>query len=570
MKRVAALVGLLLVGWALPAEARPAKQKKPALRGASGPKTVKAPVSVAALEPAQVLYRTQEWAFINRGASDGLKKNQALALSRAGRKIGTCTVDTVNEHSASCRAASAQVGDRFVLERKAVALAKVRPALPSEGELGRRWQTAATAPYVHVEFDGEQDGAAFLRRPYARVWAQHTTFAPTASASGPFQVQQLDAALLELPVWNGLSVSADVSVWVYGRRPVEFRSPLKDSPQLFVRELSVRWQPDQAPLVVRVGRVRLYAVPGLQSVDGAQVGWRGRDGRFEAGGYAGLLPDASTLLPTLSSWAVGAYGFGTFTNGEGTRGLWFQPRARAGWTVRPVVGSRFEVSAALGLWWASRISVLTQLDLSALGNGATESGVGFDNAVADIALHATSDVSLGISGRYRGGTSVEALPEGAVIPLTRSVHASAWTSVVLSSLTSLRVFGGLAKEFAPNLLQAYVGSELAFRTLLGGRLWAALGYQEEPGWLWGRTAYGQLQWRPGHAVSVTARGAWFQRALAGGWENEVGATAGLDVRPWRWLQLRASGFFRLPIAGTASSGARSPALTGTLGLGAEL
>ena len=570
MRRTAALVSLALVGWAFSVEARPARQKKPALRGAGLTKSAKAPTSVAALEPAQVLYRTQELAFINRGASDGLKKGQALVLSRLGRKTGTCTVDTVNEHSASCQGPTAKVGDRFTLERKAVALPTVQPALPNEGELERRWQTATATPQVLIDFDGEEESALTTRRPYARVWAQHTTFAATASASGPFQVQQLDAALLELPVWNGLSVSADVAVWVYERRPVEFRSPLKGSPQLFVRELSVRWQPAQAPLVARVGRVRLYAVPGLQAVDGAQVGWRDREGRFEAGGYAGLLPDASTLLPTLSSWAVGAYGFGTFTNGEGTRGVWFQPRGRAGWTVRPVVGSRFEVSAALGLWWASHLSVLTQLDLSALGNGAAESGVGFDNAVADIALHATSDLSFGISGRYRGSTTVEALPEGAVIPLTRSVHMSAWSSVVLSSLTSLRFFGGLAKEFAPNLLQAYVGSELAFRTLLGGRLWAALGYQEEPGWLWGRTAYGQLQWRPGHAVNVTARGAWFQRALAGGWENEVGATAGLDVHPWRWLQLRASGFFRLPIGGSASSEARSPALMGTVGMGAEL
>jgi hypothetical protein len=555
------------------AAAKPARRKRLTPRVPTAKTTAAPPPSIAAFEPAQVLYLTADRAFINRGARDGVKAGQSAPLFRSGRKVSVCVVDSVADHSASCAVKNAQVGDRLNIDRKAAAVVTPRPALPTEAELARRRGLADSVPTAVVDFDGTSLALGPAR--YGRVRLSHSTFADLGSAAGPFQVQTLDATLFDLPLKGGFAASADLSVINYSRRPAEFRSPQKGSPLLWVRELALTWQPDTVPVVARLGRIRLRHAPGLSVLDGAQLGWRAGEGRYELGVFGGAIPDALALTPRPSSWTAGAYGMGTFASGSGADGWWFQPKARAGWAVRPVLGSRFETSAAVGWWWGARLSVQTQLDLSTAGAVAVEGPLSIDGASLDVAGRLGERLRISVSGRYRGILAAEALPLGATLPMTRSAHCAGAVSYDLSPTVTLKFFGGVAKEFVPGLAQGYAGTELSLPTVLSGRLWAAIGYQEEPGWVWGRSAYAQAQWLPGSAFSLFARAGWYGRTLGALFEHDLGVTVALDARPWRWVFFRASGLVRAPLAAgevdEAESTARaSPSLMGTITLGAEM
>lgn len=550
---------------------KPAKRKR-AAQAAAASRSNAAVASVAALEPAQVLYVTTDRAFINRGARDGLAAGTSVPLMRGGRKVGVCSFDNVGDHSASCPIKVAKRGDRLSIERRAATPALPRAPLPNEAELARRLQAVETAQIPLVDFaDGSQTAAP--KGTLGRVALSHTTFSNVGAGFGPFQIQQLDATLFELPLGRGLSVAADVSVIYNGRRPEGFRAPQKGTALLWVRELSIAWQPATLPFVARAGRIRLRSTLGLQMLDGVQVGWRGSGGLFEAGLYAGLLPEALALTPS-TAWAAGTYGLGTWTFGEGAKGLWLQSRARAGWTVRPSLGSRLEANLGWGMWWATRFSTLAQVDLSGASSVSPAEPVSVDSASLDVGARLGENFRLNLFGRYRGARLSETLPIGATFPLTRSIHAGASTSVDVSTWLALRIYGGSANELGTTLGQYFAGLEVSAPRLARGRLWAALGYQEEPGWVWGRSAYAQAHWRPGKAFSLMVRAAWFQRLLGTGLENDIGSTAAFEVRPARWLFVKASGMARAPILASAEddgAGPRRPvSVVGTLTLGGEI
>ena len=86
-----------------------------------------------------------------------------------------------------------------------------------------------------------------------------------------------------------------------------------------------------------------------------------------------------------------------------------------------------------------------------------------------------------------------------------------------------------------------------------------VGYQEELGWLRGRTAWLQLTVVPISRLRILARGSWFHQQLSLGDEgiagHELGAALMVDlaVNRWLWFRLTALGHGQAGVA-TLSGG----------------
>ena len=135
-RSLALALALLVLGWSGAADAAKRRGGKRHLRrlkaraaavvtrAAAPTEVAAAPVAVAAPAPApaaptsgsrlgRVQMVTDRRAYLDRGAVDGLVAGQALAIARAGRPIGSCTLEVVGDHEATCTGHRLRVGDMF-------------------------------------------------------------------------------------------------------------------------------------------------------------------------------------------------------------------------------------------------------------------------------------------------------------------------------------------------------------------------------------------------------------------------------------------------------------------------
>lgn len=541
----------LVLAWlalSLAAEARPRRPR--AAPGSSEGPGVLATGKLGS-GPGQVTYLTADGVYIDRGAADGLKAGDKVQLVRSGRALGACTVGQLNEHTAVCSGgAGFTVGDRISVERKAEAPATPLAPVPDARQLASRLAAVEAAPVGLVEFAGGApvgSGAAST----VQVTISHTTFSDLSSANGPYQLQRVDAALNELHLWRGLHVSADLSVLNWSRRPAIFRSPLKGTPQVFVRRAEVSWHERGGVVRAALGRVWTRGTPGLSVLDGAQAGLTTRDGQLEAGAFGGALPDPLSLGFSAGSWAVGAYAFGRFFRGTGADAIWVQPELRAGWSMRNGIGGRFEVAASLHGW------VGRNFDLHLMAQAGLGAVNALDVARVDLGVRASDRFRLLAALRYRGTPGGEVLEVGSLFFGARAVHADGQVLFEVSRGLVLAISGGYARDFDTGLSSGRVGPELQLPTLFGkGGL--AFGYSEELGWIRGRSGYAQVTLVPHWRVRLIARGVWLNQqgpsdGLAG---HELGATASFEARfaPWLWLRLSGLVRARLDKTGAAAQG----------------
>jgi hypothetical protein len=111
-----------------------------------------------------------------------------------------------------------------------------------------------------------------------------------------------------------------------------------------------------------------------------------------------------------------------------------------------------------------------------------------------------------------------------------------------ASFFAVALVGGLAQELTPAatpgpLSRTYAGPEFAIPRLFGDAGGAALGYQEELGWLRGPTAYVQTTLLPASRLLLLVRGSYFEDRADGalGVTREIGAFLHASYALGSWL-----------------------------------
>ncbi len=496
----------------------------------------------------QVTYLTSDGVYIDRGSAEGLKPGDKVQMVRSGRALGSCAVTTVSEHSAVCSGTGFALGDRISVERKPEAPATPLAPVPDVKEIAHRLEVVEAAPVELVDFVGGAPVGSGAASTFA-VTISHMSASNFGSDDGPYHVQRIDAAVRDFHVWRGLHVSADVSAVNWAQRPADFRSPLKGSPQLFVRQLEVSWHEPGSIWRAALGRLWTRGTPGLSTLDGAQGGLVTRDGRAEAGVYGGALPEPYNLGLSNGSWAAGAYGFGRFFWGQGADAIWLQPELRAGWSNRTGVGGRLEIAASLHGW------VGRNFDLHLMAQGGVGDATALDLARVDLGVRGGERFRLLASMRYRGMPGGELIEPGALMGGARAIHADGQVFLELNPSLVVVVVGGWARDWDTGLESGRVGPELQLPRLFG-RGGLAIGYGEELGWIRGRTAYVQATLVPHWRVRIIARatGHNYNSPSDGLSGSEVGGYASVEARFATFLWMRVNGLIRTRVDGTGTSG----------------
>lgn len=545
------LIALLVGGVAL---AKPKRVPPPPRR----PGAPEGTAATANQGPGQVTFLTTTTAYLDRGLVDRLAVGSGLTVTRAGRLVGRCTIATISDRWSTCSAQQLKVGDRLAVERE-LPLPPPAPApVPDGAELQVRKQRVEAEDVPLVDFAGGGGGLLGRGTRFVSLAASHTTWVNLASANGPFHVQRIDVGVYDVPIWRGLHGSADLTVLNFSQRPENARSP-NGTPVLLVRQLELSFHTPSLPLIAQVGRTWTRYTPGLLMLDGAQAGWRNKDDTFEVGGYGGLLPDPVSLsvstqrrdpstlqwVSTLQ-WTVGAFVMARFEADRGAKSSLFQVEAHLGYAERAMVPGRLELGAAAHAWLTRSFDAHLQLELGALS--AVAPGL-VDAVRLDFGWRPTETIRLYAGGRYQGAVAADILEPG--VTLTggqRAIHADAGLTVELSPRLWLGASTGAASDFASGLTQVHLGPELTLAGLLRGTTCLTLGYQEELGWLRGRTAWLQLTFVPVTRLRILARGSWFNQQLEAGAEgiagHELGAALMVDLAITRWLWVRATALGR--------------------------
>jgi hypothetical protein len=537
-------LGLLLVAVLGASEAHAARMKKamvipPRTTGGKG----------------AVRYVSSMLAFLDRGAADGLTAGRELSFTRSGRVVGSCVVDVVEQHFATCITDKLKKGDRFSFPRMAELPPPGPPvALSSPEMIAARRQTLLAATPSLVDFRAQEEDVALHH-----VWVAlgSTGYGNFVGTGGPFALTRLDATARDVELWGGLKFSADLSVYSSSDRTVPYRSPMASVLMVQLRQLELEFRRPDVPFSAALGRVWLRDVPGLLVLDGAQAAFRPTE-NVQLGAYGGLLPDGLSLAIAPDQLAVGAFGSVRAESGHGDDALVGMAALRAGYAVRTQLGARFEVGAAGHLYSGKALDAHASADV---GLGLTPDAIsGVDGARVDVGWRPLDALSLSVSGRYRGLSPSAVWDLGVVSPGRRAVHADVLATYglgagVLFGLTA----GGAVDVDGGAMTQGRAGPELAFPALFGRYGGVSFAYAEELGWLRGRSASAQVTLLGLGLVRITSRTTWFQQDASGDLVSDLGESVFVEVRPSEWMWIRGSASARTALDPT-NDGSRTAGL----------
>ncbi len=545
------LVAILIFGAALPAQSRP--------RGARVPKFERdrnlqnrrqlppRDKATASANQGEVTYLTSTHAYLSRGESSGLGVGAKVTFASKTSIRRACTIDAASAHWSRCATAALRLGDRFVLTPlKSGAEAASPPPITSD-EVQIQWRSELDrSPWLlTVDRRGTTLDGLDLS---ANAALSHTTYSNLASSAGPHQIQRVDVGAFDVEIYRGLRASIDASVWSFSRRPATFRSTLRNTPVLVVRQLEVSFRRSDVSLFGKVGRTWLHYAPGLLTIDGAQAGWHRQDNAIETGIFGGLLPNASSMAFDSTQWALGAFAMGRIVADRSSIFQLTQFEARAGWAVKNSLGGRFEVGLAAHAYAGRRFDAHAVVEL---GLGATQGPGALDAARLYFGWRPIEAVRVLGGARYRGVSPNGIVEIGSLSSAQRTLHADMSALVDASSRIWIGISGGVATDFASSFMQARVGPELTLSSLLGRGGGVSIGYAEEAGWIRGRNAWLQGSVLVASRVRVLARTQWFQQQFvantAGLTGNELGALVSIDVGVFRWLSLRAFASGRMQV-----------------------
>ena len=256
-------------------------------------------VSAAAGGRGHVLSVTQARAYLDAGSEEGLAPGAAVELERNGRRVGSCRVEEVSDHHASCAGAGLRAGDAFFLAPRPVAPPKELPAPLSAAEQARLLAAVAAAPLAQVEFKAAP-GAGGAARPSAEVEVAYASW--RSNVAGTDEQAQVDVTIRDLALSRNLSLSVDMSArrWI-SRHSTTFIPG--ETTQLLVWQAELDYRDPARPFSAQLGRVRPWLLPGAQaSADTASrtpSSARAVPSRILASAFRG---SAATTRSTCAAW----------------------------------------------------------------------------------------------------------------------------------------------------------------------------------------------------------------------------------------------------------------------------
>jgi hypothetical protein len=495
-----------------------------------------------------VLFATDKRAYLNRGVVDGLAAGQSIALIRRGRSVGTCTVETVFDHHATCTGAHPKAGDGFhasagtVARPRAVLLSSLAP-VEDEQTLRVRAQTLAEATYEKVDFNHAH---ASVSRVRATLVPEFVLWHSGSNPDGDTMLERLDGAVQAYDMGgSGLDFSAAFSAMRWQTRADTSRFRPNSQTQFYLWEAEVTRRHEDANTVVAVGRMWPWHTPGLTMLDGVQIGRRNRSRSAEAGIYAGMLPLALSTWPSSDSWATGAYGTMVQTGSkdgsfrllreEARLGVWSQP------STKLVTDADLLTQAWMGIWNLS-------LGGRALLAPSVRSGVQLDRAVLTLGARPTARAGANLHLRYLGAPLPATVTLVGEIPTSRGLlSAYADTFWNVSAGISLRAFGSFNQERDTRQWIATSGAEVRWPRVFDG---LAVGGEGETGWMRGGLVYGQLANRFGERLHLLSRlsisASEFRTTPSAASLAELGGYLHLEGALATWVRLRAWSTLRMP------------------------
>ena len=408
-------------------------------------------------------------------------------------------------------------------------MAKPLPPLPTEEELARRAAAAAAGPVVPIEFKATGPAVAALQAPravVAEVDLAHTSWLTTSN--GPTTVEHLDLSVHGATLARGLTADVDLRAEHWTSRSVERFRP-NESNRVYVWQAQLDWEPSSR-LGLLAGRVLPWAIPGATVMDGAVLQLRG-DG-LSGGVFGGLVPNYDTLYPTVDRYTGGAF---WSVDKRFANGLVLRQEGRLAVVHMPELGTRGELEATAAAYAGAAFDLLATIRLGA--GGLIQADGMVDGGRVEASWRPAKRLATTVAFEYGGLAVPQAAAPSAFATTTRRGDAS-----VFWDQTSWRfgLTGGASRDLANGTQRAWVGPELQLPTLLASRLALSTGYQEEVGWLSGRSAFVQALYRPWDPLRIVARASWLHESNLAITQDEAGLYLAVAAELSRHLGLRLS------------------------------
>jgi hypothetical protein len=560
IRALAVLLAAAALAW--PAAAGAASGQHRRTRGRAGASDVAptvvarsaaAPRSPAAAGGGRVQFVTDKRAYLDRGGSDGLAPGQSLALTRAGRAVGSCTLDSISRHSATCVGGRPRPGDTFRLSRargnrpESQARVPVLAAVTDAEILAGRASQIADGPIEKVDFTGKRAFRGHTTadvRPGFGVW-----FTPADPRSSGYSEERLDGAIHGVPIWaTGFQFDGAFTAVRWSGPPGLQRFGDPKGAQFYLWEAEVAHRLRDGGTVAAVGRLWPLHAPGLTVLDGVQLGRQSRDRSAEGGVYGGLVPTAATVAPSAETWTAGLYGaLAQVADRRATVRL-AREEARVG-VWRGTVSGVVTEAEGLAETWVGPVVV------GAGGRGRLAARDGgrptLEHAHVDLTLRPSLDVSAGLHLRYVGSQLLAEAPLRAEVPAAGgAVHAVVDGKWDLSPRLGVAARAAAHRDAETGHQQLQGGAELRLPRLLRGAGGVWLGGDVQQGWIQGEAVYLQLLAHHDEAIRIVARvsfdGTRFDTASETWNLHELGGYLDIEgaVRPWLrlrvWSLLRAA------------------------------
>lgn len=511
----------------------------------------------------RVKYATGKRAYLNVGASDGVQKLDNLPLVHSGKRAGSCTVDIVSDNASSCIAESATAGDSCKVlhappnkPSPPVVAATPSSAAPTASTQAQIDRALESAPVDRVVFHGNSTASVRGQSLFVATIG-HSTW--TTFDGSHYEQERIDLQLRGVSLrFGGFRAYAALTAIVASVRPTEQRFRPNDIAQVYVWQTEISSREHGRPFAFAIGRIWPHFAPGLPMLDGAQVGWRKRDGSVEVGVLGGMLPDPSTLYPAYRRWLAGVY-YGHVWNPRNAAGplRLVLNEGRINIRETSTAGLQLESEMSLLFSFGKRFDFATAARAT-LGAGSWSSP-SFEAARVHFNVRPTERLRVAGSFRYLGARATDYDGLGTMYSLGRQYYGT--LDLVGDILPWLGVSVGAQVQhdaLSTNGRQTVQG-EVAFRKLPRRGGGVAIGYQESFGWLRGHAVYLQYTNAEIDRVRFMMRATYAedQPIPDSSWHREVSVNLFGEVRLVRWLALRLSTVARVVVANPAGGGGES-------------
>ncbi len=502
--------------------------------------------------------------FLDRGHSDGVVIGSSIDIKSRGRVVGSCTVDAAAGHSARCAFADAKakvprVGERVVYPRVSPTTEAPLPPPPpplDDDVLEDARATILAASMPKVAYTAKRAtlpgitnrlDVGVRAQSWAVVGANDSVFVRPAVDVGARGV---------VPFVPGLygSVAGRVRSDVIAPDSKRFRAEVPA--ELLVYEAMVGLQAGRGGITGSLGRFRPAKAPGVSLIDGASLGYVGFGGAVEVGAYGGLIPDLISIAPSADRVGGGAY-FGL--DSAPLPGLLVLPRARVGFlTSADLQRTRAEAEAQLQVLYNDVIAVGTSVKAALPGDTAVPV---LDAARLNVDVMPTRTLRLRCGlrtvGPHDSDLDVGVVSDGSVVGAVRAAHhGDAGVQWLLNDLVVVGGSAAFAVDADSGSARALVGPELGLPRLFGDLGGISLGAYEEPGDMWGRSAFVQSSTRPLTELlpqlTWAVRASYFEHQAANGVDDVLSGalreallmtSVDAPLTPWLSLRGRAQSFF---------------------------